>query len=267
MNDTLSVLELCTDKGWGFLLYLLYFYLDESKGKQILRSVLLKQKSIKIFNKRGFFSPGSSLLDFLLACQSPPITEPPAFPLTLPLPPLGWSSCLFSLSVSPPASPFLILSSLPSLPFFSPFVSPSPSLLPLASVSGEADWPTPFLLPPSLPLSSSPFPLSLPPRPTWLAAALMVVSRVGPRGLVEVEDTFGRPGPAWTAVWAAYTTVFIPLSSSLYSSKALHFFLWVSKMRGTEGLRSRGRCQRNLKLSLRFYCELILIVTNKEVVF
>ncbi|KAF0031503.1 hypothetical protein F2P81_016058 [Scophthalmus maximus] len=54
----------------------------------------------------------------------------------------------------------------------------------------------------------------------------MVVSRVGPRGLVEVEDSLGRPGTAWTAVWAAYTTVFIPLSSSLYSSKALHFFLW-----------------------------------------
>ncbi|TKS84423.1 Suppressor APC domain-containing protein 2 [Collichthys lucidus] len=68
-------------------------------------------------------------------------------------------------------------------------------------------------------------------RPT---AALMVVSRVGPRGLVEVEDSFGRPGPAWTAVWAAYTTVFIPLSSSLYSSKALHFFLWLKQMKELE---------------------------------
>ncbi|KAE8285031.1 Suppressor APC domain-containing protein 2 [Larimichthys crocea] len=92
-----------------------------------------------------------------------------------------------------------------------------------------------FSLPPSLPLSSSSFsppsPVALPPRPT---AALMVVSRVGPRGLVEVEDSFGRPGPAWTAVWAAYTTVFIPLSSSLYSSKALHFFLWLKQMKELE---------------------------------
>ncbi|GLD48972.1 suppressor APC domain-containing protein 2 isoform X3 [Lates japonicus] len=71
--------------------------------------------------------------------------------------------------------------------------------------------------------------------PTWPAAALMVVpSRVGPRGLVEVEDSLGRPGPAWTAVWAAYTTVFIPLSSSLYSSKALHFFLWLKQMKELE---------------------------------
>lgn len=52
----------------------------------------------------------------------------------------------------------------------------------------------------------------------------MVASRVGFRGPVDVEEA----GPAWTAVWAAYTTVFIPLSSSLYSGKALHFFSWVS---------------------------------------
>ncbi|TDH02106.1 hypothetical protein EPR50_G00169440 [Perca flavescens] len=91
-----------------------------------------------------------------------------------------------------------------------------------------------FSLPPSLPPSSSPFPLALPPRPTWPAAALMVVSRVGPRGLVEVEDSLSRPGPAWTAVLAAYTTVFIPLSSSLYSSKALHFFLWLKQMKELE---------------------------------
>lgn len=45
----------------------------------------------------------------------------------------------------------------------------------------------------------------------------MVVSRLGP------------PGLGAGAVWAAYTTVFIPLSSSLYSSKALHFFYWVSE--------------------------------------
>ncbi|KAA8584551.1 hypothetical protein FQN60_008336 [Etheostoma spectabile] len=92
-----------------------------------------------------------------------------------------------------------------------------------------------FSLPPSLlPFFSSPFPLALPPRPTWPAAALMVVSRVGPRGLVEVEDSLGQPGPAWTAVLAAYTTVFIPLSSSLYSSKALHFFLWLKQMKELE---------------------------------
>lgn len=58
----------------------------------------------------------------------------------------------------------------------------------------------------------------------------MVVSRVGPRGLVGGQDSLAPPQrAAWTAVWAAYTTVFIPLSSSLYSSKALHFFLWVSR--------------------------------------
>ncbi|KAF3849062.1 hypothetical protein F7725_015559 [Dissostichus mawsoni] len=62
----------------------------------------------------------------------------------------------------------------------------------------------------------------------------MVVSRVGPRGLVEVEDSLGRPDPAWTAVLAAYTTVFIPLSSGLYSSKALHFFLWLKQMKELE---------------------------------
>ncbi|KAK2819195.1 hypothetical protein Q5P01_024756 [Channa striata] len=78
------------------------------------------------------------------------------------------------------------------------------------------------------------FPLGLCVLPTWPAAALMVVSRVGPRGLVEVEDSLGQPAPAWTAVWAAYTTVFIPLSSSLYSSKALHFFLWLKQMKELE---------------------------------
>ncbi|KAJ4926143.1 hypothetical protein JOQ06_008326 [Pogonophryne albipinna] len=62
----------------------------------------------------------------------------------------------------------------------------------------------------------------------------MVVSRVGPRGLVEVEDSLGRPDPAWTAVLAAYTTVFIPLGSGLYSSKALHFFLWLKQMKELE---------------------------------
>lgn len=63
---------------------------------------------------------------------------------------------------------------------------------------------SPVLLPPP---SFSSFSLSIP----------MVVSRLGP------------PGLGAGAVWAAYTTVFIPLSSSLYSSKALHFFYWVSE--------------------------------------
>lgn len=94
-------------------------------------------------------------------------------------------------------------------------------------------YPSPFPPPPLTPLCPSH------PRPAWPAAALMVVSRVGPRGLVEVEDSLGRPGPALTAVWVAYTTVFIPLSSSLYSSKALHFFLWVSRLRGMEKERER----------------------------
>ncbi|KAL2100405.1 hypothetical protein ACEWY4_004799 [Coilia grayii] len=61
----------------------------------------------------------------------------------------------------------------------------------------------------------------------------MVMSRAGPRGL-EAGDSPGPPGPAWAAVWAAYTTVFIPLSSSLYSSKALHFFLWLKQMKELE---------------------------------
>ncbi|XP_016106406.1 suppressor APC domain-containing protein 2-like [Sinocyclocheilus grahami] len=49
----------------------------------------------------------------------------------------------------------------------------------------------------------------------------MVVSRLGPRGLD-------------AAVWAAYTTVFIPLSSSLFSSRALHFYLWLKQMKELE---------------------------------
>ncbi|CAB1332730.1 unnamed protein product [Coregonus sp. 'balchen'] len=71
-----------------------------------------------------------------------------------------------------------------------------------------------------------------PPSPLW-PPVLMVMSRVGPRGL-EAGDSLGPPGPAWTAVWAAYTTVFIPLSSSLYSSKALHFFLRLKQMKELE---------------------------------
>ncbi|KAJ8347003.1 hypothetical protein SKAU_G00284040 [Synaphobranchus kaupii] len=50
----------------------------------------------------------------------------------------------------------------------------------------------------------------------------------------ESGDFPGRPGPAWTSIWAAYTTVFIPLSSSLYSSRALHFFLWLKQMKELE---------------------------------
>lgn len=176
-------------------------------------------------------------LTFYWPPHSPPIPLLPASPLTLPLPLPVWSShsYLLSLFVSPPCLTILILTSSPPLPFSLCLCCRLRLFSLLASVSGEADWPTPLLFPPSLPLSSSPFPLSLPPRPTWPGAALMVVSRVGPGGLVEVEDSLGQPGPAWTAVWAAYTTVFIPLSSSLYSSKALHFFLWVSRTRGTEG--------------------------------
>lgn len=64
----------------------------------------------------------------------------------------------------------------------------------------------------------------------------MVENRVGPRGLVQAEDSIGQPssGPNWTAVWAAYTTVFIPLSNSLYSSKAVHFFFWLKQMKELE---------------------------------
>ncbi|KAL6463711.1 hypothetical protein MHYP_G00281020 [Metynnis hypsauchen] len=61
----------------------------------------------------------------------------------------------------------------------------------------------------------------------------MVVSRLGPRGL-EAREPLGPASPAWSAVWAAYTTVFIPLSSSLYSSKALHFFFWLKQMKELE---------------------------------
>ena len=176
--------------------------------------------------KRGFLV--KALL--LLAPTFPSHPSARCLPLTLPLPPSSPELMPpFTLRLSPCLTISHSLARLLSL-----FVSPSPSLFPpRPPVSGEADWPTPLLLPPPLPLSSSPFPAALPPRPTWPAVALMVVSRVGPRGLVEVEDSFSRPGPAWTAVWA-YTTVFIPLSSSLYSSKALHFFLWVSRTAGRE---------------------------------
>lgn len=48
----------------------------------------------------------------------------------------------------------------------------------------------------------------------------MVTRWLGCRGL----DAGGLSGSL-----AAYSTVFIPLSSSLYSDKALKFFLWVSE--------------------------------------
>lgn len=150
-------------------------------------------------------------------------------PLTLPLPP----------SSTEPMPPF---TSLPCLTTFLTLASwplPLPCLHLYYSNPPLWDWLTPLLAPPSLPLSS-PIPVVLPPRPTWPTAAPMVVSRVRPRGLEGVEDSFRRPGPAWTAVWAAYTIVFIPLSSGLYSSKALHFFLWVSKTTG-EVSRDDGR--------------------------
>lgn len=49
-------------------------------------------------------------------------------------------------------------------------------------------------------------------------------------------DSGGQPGggPTWTAVLAAYTTVFVPLSNSVYSSKAVHFFLWLKQMKELE---------------------------------
>lgn len=86
----------------------------------------------------------------------------------------------------------------------------------------------------------------------------MVVSRVGPRGLIDVEDSLGRPGPAWTAVLAAYTTVFIPLSSSLYSGKALHFFLWVSRTRGGERHRRKWRESAAEERQFKFVFEMVM---------
>lgn len=83
-----------------------------------------------------------------------------------------------------------------------------------------------------------PFPCPLS-RPAGCASVPMVMSRVGPRGL-GAGDSPGQPGPAWTAVWAAYTTVFIPLSSSLCSSEALQFFLWVSGRIKTGGRQQVG---------------------------
>ncbi|XP_051522551.1 suppressor APC domain-containing protein 2-like isoform X2 [Myxocyprinus asiaticus] len=59
--------------------------------------------------------------------------------------------------------------------------------------------------------------LSLSPLP------LMVVNRVGPRGL-----------DAGESLWATYTTVFIPLSSSLFSSRALSFYVWLKQMKELE---------------------------------
>ncbi|KAL4646526.1 suppressor APC domain-containing protein 2 isoform X2 [Arapaima gigas] len=61
----------------------------------------------------------------------------------------------------------------------------------------------------------------------------MVTRQFGPTGL-EIGDPASRPGPDWTAVLAAYSTVFIPLSSSLYSDTALSFFLWLKQMKELE---------------------------------
>lgn len=169
--------------------------------------------------KEGFPVQNSSPFHFLLAPHSPPIPVSAASPPSLwPSHPPAQSPCLPSL-LSPASQHFS--HSLAGL--FLSHVFISIILTPLC----ETDW-VPSLSLPSLPLSS-PVPAALPPRPTWPTAVPMVVSRVRPRGLEGVEDSFGQPGPAWTAVWAAYTIVFIPLSSGLYSSKALHFFLWVSK--------------------------------------
>lgn len=179
-------------------------------------------------SKKTLKGKGSFLLDLYIGLHIP---LPPSCPLTLPLPPPVSSSYLLSLPASPPASLFsfslarllspLLTVCVAVFVFFPPW--------PLC-LEGLTDRLPSSSLPPPLLL---PLPLSLPPRLTWPTTALMVVSRVGPRGLVEVEDSLGQSGPAWTAVWAAYTTVFIPLSSSLYSSKALHFFLWVSRTKGT----------------------------------
>lgn len=187
-----------------------------------------KSKQWKHENSRkSFSSGGSSPVHSLLAPIFPSHPSPVCLPLTLPLPACSRELMPpFTLRLSPSASPFLTLSSSPPLPLSLP-VCVAVSFSPPRRLERLTD---------RLPISSSPpLPLALPPRPPWPAAALMVVSRVGPRGLIEVEDSLGRPGPAWTAVLAAYTTVFIPLSSSLYSSKALHFFLWVSRTREGEG--------------------------------
>ncbi|KAI5089190.1 suppressor APC domain-containing protein 2 [Silurus meridionalis] len=90
------------------------------------------------------------------------------------------------------------------------------------TLSMTTTYHTPSLLqspPPPVPsLCPSPVLSSLP----CNSSILMVVSRLGP------------PGLGAGTVWAAYTTVFIPLSSSLYSSKALHFFYWLKQMKELE---------------------------------
>ncbi|CAG5867498.1 unnamed protein product [Menidia menidia] len=141
----------------------------------------------------------------------------------------------YGMTNLPPIGPIILLPSL-----WPPASGPrrparGPVTLPLPPCTRELP-PLTFRLSPCLTISPSSQLTSSPSffPPPWPAAALMVVSRAGPRGLVELEDSFGPPGPAWTAVWAAYTTVFIPLSSSLYSSKALHFFLWLKQMKELE---------------------------------
>ncbi|XP_048860395.1 suppressor APC domain-containing protein 1-like [Brienomyrus brachyistius] len=61
----------------------------------------------------------------------------------------------------------------------------------------------------------------------------MVTRWLGSRGL-DARGLSDQPGPAWTTSLAAYSTVFIPLSSSLYSDKALKFFLWLKQMKELE---------------------------------
>lgn len=160
-----------------------------------------KKKKKKVFKIRN------SDQSYVLHYPCPPLYHSPLFtPISLPLfpfsvPPLvcaappivTFSSVLLPFPVS--ASVFLSLS---RHVCFSLLLCPSYSLTLSSCVVYLS---SPSFLPSSSPLS--PF-------------ISMVVSRLGPPGLGAGE------------VWAAYTTVFIPLSSSLYSSKALHFFYWVS---------------------------------------
>lgn len=177
-------------------------------------------------------------------------------------------------------------STAPSLPP-SPDSCPSPSLSPFLSLSHSHSTP-PSHFPKARLLSSlllsSFFPHTLlavrlsviffwtdntppPPRPSPWPLDLMVMSRVGSRGL-EAGDFPGRPSPAWTSVWAAYTTVFIPLSSSLYSSRALHFFLWVSeKMRENSNWGEEPRKQCAHKLLSVWACACVFASMCTELIY
>lgn len=153
---------------------------------------------------------------------TPPLFSPSSLPLPLTrfVPPLVHSAPPLSTLIPLSLSLFPLPLSLPLFLFlyfpwcllhsFCPFPRCARLLCPASSLRWD-------------PAGSALFPLPLPTSllPPFPSPVPMVVSRLGPRGLEARE-------PAWSAVWAAYTTVFIPLSSSLYSSKALHFFFWVS---------------------------------------